>query len=179
MLTHKEFRSCFPELGKHLNKSEIDVLLNSLEECAFEPGEAVTRDGETLDAVYFVVDGELDCYLEAGDERFQIGSINKGQYIGEMAMLDRGPATVTVIATTPVRLLRFTQEKFQAFRETRPELANLLLHAFINMVIERLRLSDEFLLETLMKLEQEHGSFDAGNIRDSFTSIYQQLHGYE
>lgn len=179
MLIQKEFRDCFPEIAKHLQKSELDTMLNSLEGCEFDAGEPVTRDGETVGALYFVVDGALDCYLEKNSDRFQIGVITKGQYIGEAAILDGGPASMTVIAGTRARLFKMTQDRFQQLKVAEPRLASILLHAFCEIHIERVRSSDELLLKTLLKLRQERDISDTGNIRKMFAEVYQQLHGYE
>jgi len=179
MLTQKEFRNCFPKIAKYLQKSELDIMLNSLEACEFDAGEPVTRDGELADALYFVVDGTLDCYLEKNSDRFQLGTITKGQYVGEVTIMDRGTTSATVIAATGVRLLKMTQEKFQQLRADEPRLASILLHAFCEMLIERVRSSDELLLKTLLKLEHDRDISDIGNIRKMFSEVYQQLHGYE
>jgi len=179
MLNQEEFRDCFPQIARHLQKSELDTMLNSLEGCEFDAGEPVTRDGETVDALYFVVDGALDCYLEKNSDRFQLGMITKGQYIGEVAILDGGPASTTVIAATKARLLKMTQDRFQQLRAAEPRLASTLLHAFCEMLIERVHSSDELLLGTLLKLKQDLDISDTGKIREMFAEAYQQLHSYE
>lgn len=179
MLTQEEFLDCFPQIASHLQKSELYTMLNSLERCEFDTGELVTRDGETVDALYFVVDGELDCYLENNSDRFKLGMITKGQYIGEAAILDGGPESTTVIAASKARLFKMTHDRFQQLRAAEPRLASTLLHAFCEVLIERVQSSDELLLRTLLKLKQDPDIFDTGKIREMFAVVCQQLHGYE
>lgn len=179
MLTQEEFLDCFPQIAKHLRESELHTMLNSLERCEFDAGEPVTRDGKIVDALYFVVDGELECYLEKNSDRFKLGMITKGQYIGEVAILDAGPASTTVIAATKARLFKMTQDRFQQLRIAEPRLASTLQHAFCEVLIERVQSSDELLLRTLLKLNQDPDIFDTGKIREMFAVVCQQLHGYE
>jgi CRP-like cAMP-binding protein len=68
----------------------------------------------------------------------KIATLGPGQYFGEMALLDRGPRSATIVIEEPAELLVIGQREFLAVLDQVPALAHKLL---VNMAV-RLREAD-------------------------------------
>jgi CRP-like cAMP-binding protein len=69
-----------------------------------------------------------------------VNKIGAGAFFGEIALLDGGPRTATVIAETPCRLLSMTYQMFHELLDASPEIRT----AILGDVGRRLRELDEF-----------------------------------
>ncbi|MEL7058474.1 MAG: 2-oxoglutarate dehydrogenase E1 component [Acidobacteriota bacterium] len=82
-------------------------------------GEALFREGDAGDALFLVVEGHLVIQREGGT----IATINSGEVVGELSVLDRQPRAADVVAHGPVRLLRLDHEPFHRLLDGWPTLS--------------------------------------------------------
>ena len=78
----------------------------------------VVRRGRPGDCMYFIASGEVEVKLEPQPVR-----LGPGSFFGEMALLERGPRTATVVTTIPTTLLILDVSDFHAFTALHPDLA--------------------------------------------------------
>ena len=78
----------------------------------------VVRRGRPGDCMYFIASGEVEVKLEPRPVR-----LGPGSFFGEMALLERGPRTATVVTTAPTTLLILDVSDFHAFTALHPDLA--------------------------------------------------------
>jgi len=78
----------------------------------------VVRRGRPGDCMYFIASGEVEVKLEPRPVR-----LGPGTFFGEMALLERGPRTATVVTTAPTTLLILDVSDFHAFTALHPDLA--------------------------------------------------------
>ena len=78
----------------------------------------VIRRGRPGDCMYFIASGEVEVKLEPNPIRLGTGS-----FFGEIALLQGGPRTATVVTTMPTTLLILEVTDFRAFTAHHPELA--------------------------------------------------------
>lgn len=65
----------------------------------FAPGEVVFREGDDADAVYFVSSGSLRAQIDVqGGRTLRLQTMGPGTAFGEMAFLDQGARSATVVA---------------------------------------------------------------------------------
>jgi CRP/FNR family transcriptional regulator, cyclic AMP receptor protein len=75
----------------------------------FHEGMVLMRAGEQGDALHVVLDGEVSVQ-PAGRAPLRLGI---GNFVGELALLDNGPRTATVVAIGPVVTLTITRARFR------------------------------------------------------------------
>ena len=175
----KELRKRFPYLTKHTSLDEVGFFTKQLVVRYAEPGEVVIHDGKPSDSLYLVWDGELTCYIEDKGRKVQIGHITPGQYMGEVSIIDPGDATASVEAITNCTLLELTRSNYEKLEKTHPVIASKLIRAIDTNLINRLRASDEFLLNVFNNTIEEISATPqlAGKHHEWFTNIYKRLMG--
>ena len=123
---------------------------------AFEAGEAVVEQGAPADAFFIVVDGALEVRRrdEAGVET-GLGGMYRGEFGGEMDLVDPGPRTATVVARTPATVMMLDRTDFDAVLNTIPAVRERLpakVKARLYNHFDREKPSEEEVLGTLMGL---------------------------
>jgi voltage-gated potassium channel len=79
--------------------------------------QAIIRRGEPADAMFFVMDGEVEVDVRPNPVR-----LGKGQFFGEIALVTEGPRTATVTAVVETRLLALDRVDFNRLVQQHPEL---------------------------------------------------------
>lgn len=97
----------------------MDRIDDCLKEVELEAGQVLFAEGADGDAVYLVVDGKLR--LEAGG--MTVITRERGDCVGELALIDDEPRSAAAIADTAVRLLRWERRNFQEMLGHDPEVA--------------------------------------------------------
>jgi cAMP-dependent protein kinase regulator len=76
----------------------------------YNQDEIVIRQGDDGDRMFFIEDGYCDIYM---NDKFH-KRLNKGDYFGELALLNHEPRSATVTAASPqVRLASLEVESFE------------------------------------------------------------------
>ena len=93
-------------------------------------GTAIVREGDPADALYVLVDGEVEvtAHGEAGEEH-TIRRMSPPSYFGEIGVLERIPRTATVTATTNARVLRIDGTALLDALTTAPPSSSLMENA--------------------------------------------------
>ena len=123
----------------HFSQEGLEHLAASGGWLALEPGELLFQAGDPGDAVYVIVDGEVEVRNSTLDGReVRLVALGPGALVGEMAALDGGPRSADVAATRRARLWRIARSAMLAALEAEPKAA-------VALVIElsaRLRVAD-------------------------------------
>jgi len=88
--------------------AEINIFKNAPDSEDLEPGNELFHQGDAGDAMFAVVEGEIE--LSLGDR--VIEKVGPGGIIGEMALIDAGPRSATATATAASRVVRVDQRHF-------------------------------------------------------------------
>jgi CRP-like cAMP-binding protein len=95
----------------------------------FAPGEIVIRAGDRGDAFYVIVRGRAG----VAGERLQ-RTLREGDYFGEIALVDDGPRSATVIALDELRTIEIPKAAFLTFLEREPGLARRIMASLAKRV---------------------------------------------
>ncbi|MBF5060234.1 FAD-dependent oxidoreductase [Candidatus Neptunochlamydia vexilliferae] len=78
----------------------------------FEPDEIIFHEGDIGDYLYIIVDGEVEVFSGKGKEEKTIAKLGKGEYFGEMALLNQKSRLATVRCLTAVDVLALKKSDF-------------------------------------------------------------------
>ena len=107
------------------SKKELSLISRVSDEVAVAEERVLCEEGSIGHEFYLILEGQAA--VKKGGRKVAV--LGPGQYFGEMALLDRGPRSATVVAETPMRLLVIGQREFAAVLDEVPMLAHKLLAA--------------------------------------------------
>jgi CRP-like cAMP-binding protein len=90
------------------------------------PGTVLSREGEVVRNLVFLLSGEVD--ITVGEEK--VGHCGPGCFVGEISASTGGPATATAIARTPIRYLAFERIALMKTLKASNEIGQALELAF-------------------------------------------------
>jgi CRP-like cAMP-binding protein len=106
-----------------LSKRELDAVFRTGKEVQFDEGHDIVEEGATGIGFHLILDGQVDV-LVRGRRRASLG---RGDYFGEMSLLDGGPRSATCRTASEVRTLALTPWAFLSLIERSPSIAKKLL----------------------------------------------------
>jgi CRP-like cAMP-binding protein len=110
-------------LFAHVPKRHLRTILKRMSEYDYEDGATIVKDGSRGEVMFVLLDGTARV-VRGGRTRARLG---KGDFFGEIAVLDRRPRTAKVIATSPVQCLTLHREDLRQVIGGQPEVAWSLL----------------------------------------------------
>ena len=116
------------------SRKQLAEVARLADEVHVEAGKVLMHEGEMARELLIVVSGRARA--ERGGQH--LGDIGPGDAVGEIALIDHGPRTATVVATEPMELLSISGRMFDHVKEVVPGLTDAMLKA----AIRRLRAAD-------------------------------------
>jgi cAMP-dependent protein kinase regulator len=92
-----------------LDSEQLSAILEHGSWVTAAPGEALVTQGEPGDRFFAVESGRAEVQRDGA----VVGSVSKGMYFGEVALLRDVPRTATVTAVTPMRLFALDRDGFE------------------------------------------------------------------
>jgi len=117
-----------------LSKKELTTIGRASDEVKVPAGKVVVEEGSSGHEFFLILDGTAT--VKRGGRK--IATLSPGQYFGEMALLDRGPRSATVVADNDMTLLVLGQREFSGVLDEVPGVA----HKLLGTMAARLRESD-------------------------------------
>ena len=114
----------------------------AIEKCIDEygVGDVIFEEGTTGRELYVVLDGEVDITKMVGGAKTVIISLGKGEFFGEMAVIDGSARSATAIAASPnTRVMRINHARFVYLVSQQPAFALMIMDA----LSKRLRASND------------------------------------
>ena len=118
-----------------LSKRHVRRIANLGRPRRFAANSAIVRKGQRGETFYVILDGEATLNLPRG----RTVALGAGDSFGELALLDGGPRTATIIAKSPVLTMAIGRRPFLKLVKSDSDLALGLL----KVMAERLRVADE------------------------------------
>jgi CRP-like cAMP-binding protein len=113
-----------PELAL-LSKRHLRRLLKAMHEYEYPAGETVVREGVHGQTLFVVLEGKA----RVSRRGRTVGRVGAGDFFGEIAVLDRGPRTASVVAETPLRCWALHREELRDLVKAEPALGWALLES--------------------------------------------------
>jgi CRP/FNR family transcriptional regulator, cyclic AMP receptor protein len=101
------------------SKREIGIIARASKEVTHKEGTVIAREGERGIGLFLILDGQCRVTI-GGKTKARLGP---GDFFGEVALLDGGPRTATVTASSDVRLVGITGWVFRGLLMEHPVIA--------------------------------------------------------
>ena len=103
------------DLFASLTIGQLELILPHILLRGYEEGERIFRQGDIGDACYIIYEGEIAVRIKKSLLRptREVARLRPGDFFGEMALLEKGPRTATIICATPARLFVLRAADFQ------------------------------------------------------------------
>ena len=113
------------------SQKELEFLVTRTDEVNVPAGRTLITQGTAADSFYLLLAGEAPVRVDGRDRP----ALQPGRFLGEISLLDRGPATATVVTSGPSKLMVMSHAQFRdAIRAN-----NQLLSQVMAEMAERLR----------------------------------------
>ncbi len=158
-----------------LGPEPLGALAQTLRTRRFRRGEVLFHEGDPGDSLFIVASGAVKVVVpsEDGDEAI-LATLRRGDFLGELALLDGAPRSASAIALEPTETLALPRDRFHALVAAEPAIRDALLTALaaelrrLTAHVAELHFLDLTgrLAARLARLAEEHGTRDAdGSIR--------------
>ncbi|MBW4650217.1 MAG: Crp/Fnr family transcriptional regulator [Kastovskya adunca ATA6-11-RM4] len=133
----KAFSELFP-LFNTANPETLDWLLSVVVEHEYPADRAVLMEDAWGNAVYFIASGWVKVRRLYGEDAVTLAILGRGDFFGEMAILDESPRSTDVVALSDVQLLSVSAQRFiqTLFRDPQ------LHHRMLQLMVKRLRFTN-------------------------------------
>ncbi|SDX75493.1 Cyclic nucleotide-binding domain-containing protein [Ruminococcaceae bacterium YAD3003] len=146
-----------------------------LAEKKFKNGEIIVKEGDVGTSFFKIVSGSALVY--AGFENtdpLKIAVLNKGEYFGEMAIIESYPRNATVIAKGEVSVVEISEkEMYEYFRENPEEIIVIMKH--LGSRIQAMETDYEDAQRLLKELQEA----DAAKKKSFFSRIKKHVDKYQ
>jgi CRP-like cAMP-binding protein len=130
---------------RNVSDDLLKDLYDTGEVLKFDEDQILAEEGQALDFIYFILNGQVEVYLPESHSRFadvHLGMLRKGRCFGEYAFLDQLPASASVKSATPCTVLRIHSQDFEDFLMQNLYVGNLIYRNLLALLVERSRLSN-------------------------------------
>ena len=140
----KAFSEIFP-LFNTANSQTLELVLSVAVEHEYPTDRTVLMEDSWGNAVYFIVSGWVKVRRLYGENPVTLAILGRGDFFGEMAILDESPRSTDVVALSAVKLLTVPAQRFIQTLFKDPQLH----HRMLQLMVQRLR-------QTNIRLQLRH-----------------------
>jgi len=116
------------------SKKELQTIARASDDVEVSKGKVLVEEGKPGHEFFLILDGTAS--VKRGKK--EIAKLGKGQYFGELALLDRGPRSASVVAASDLDVLVLGQREFAGVIDEVPSMA----HKLLTSMAQRLREAD-------------------------------------
>lgn len=124
---------------RDFSPDQITRLSRHLTRVKWNAGQVIFQEGDPGSDLFFVTRGRASVYLRSEGGNIRLVTFAPGTVFGELAILDRGPRSATVIADEDVTAFGLSLAGFDTLRKDEPDIAIKLLSALGRELSDRLR----------------------------------------
>lgn len=149
---------------KYLNEKQICMLETYGEIIEYEADQHILRQGKPGTGFFIIIDGEVRvCVNMLGQGIIELRKLKRGDFFGEVSLLEDSPCTATVTATTNLCCFFISKQCFDAFFIVKPDIRYLINRSLIEEVIKRQGQMKDKIAKLIQKQSIERHSIAALN----------------
>ena len=130
-----------------LSRKDLSLLANIIHNRQYITGEHIFSQGDPGIGLYIIREGEVEItYADKRGQVLRFASFSKGDFFGELALVDGGKRNASALAKTDVKLAVIFKPDLDNFIDRYPKKGIKILQGITTIVTTRLRkLDEEFL----------------------------------
>ncbi|MBI5365557.1 MAG: cyclic nucleotide-binding domain-containing protein [Planctomycetes bacterium] len=128
------------ELVASLSPAGIEALARRMGERDFAAGEALFREGDPGDTIYFIVSGQVEIYKGEETSPTILAVLEAHDLFGDMAVFGEGVRTTSARARSPLVVLFLKEKAIKILIQNSPETA----FGFFRILSDRLKRMNEY-----------------------------------
>ncbi len=94
----------------------------------------IFEEGQPGQNMYFILDGKVEIFRGDGDERDVLAVLSRGEFFGELALIDARPRIAGARAVTTVKLVTVSRHDFDKRLDTADPFVRAVLRVLTAMV---------------------------------------------
>jgi len=122
-----------------LDNKRRKALASDGKELSYKAGESIVGEGASGVGFYLILDGKVE--VRKGSR--VLASLGKGEFFGEMSLIDDQPRSADVVAVTQTRCWALSSWSFNALVKANPDIALPMLKE----LVKRLRAANSSLID--------------------------------
>ena len=119
-------------LFRDLPRKHLQRIANETDELTFGPGETIVQEGLLGETLFVVLEGHAK--VTRGTRK--VAQVFPGDFFGELSLIDGGPRSASVVAETPMRVLRVFRRTLTSLWKDDPKLSIRVLDGLVRRVRE-------------------------------------------
>ena len=132
-----------------LSPREIREVEHIVHQRDYASGETVFRKGDPGLGMYIIIHGGVQIADDEDPEHLVVYSeMGDGDFFGDMALLDESDRSASALATAETRLIAFFRPELRDIMSRLPSLGNKILFNLAKVTVQRLRRTNDLLIET-------------------------------
>jgi CRP/FNR family cyclic AMP-dependent transcriptional regulator len=101
-----------------LNAKQLNVVVETGKELSYNAGDTIVEEGTIGVGFYMIIDGKV----EVRKGKKVLATLSKGQFFGEMSLIDGKPRSADVVAVQPTKCFTLSTWVFSALIKEHPDL---------------------------------------------------------
>lgn len=146
---HSEILSKF-RLFAGFKDEELETLLSLSDAETHPAGTVIVKQGEPGFCMYVIVSGSVRVEADGGIDAVPLADLGVGDFFGELALVDDGPRSASVIALEDTQVIRITRMVLGVLAGVQPAGAIHLLAAIGRSLVNRLRAGNQKYLDLIL-----------------------------
>ncbi|MEO8400286.1 MAG: cyclic nucleotide-binding domain-containing protein [Gammaproteobacteria bacterium] len=127
-------------LCQFLKPDELNIVVEHCDIVLFEAGEFILYQGKRSEGLYIIIEGEASVSAKVlGEGVMDLATLNIGNILGEISVLENGPCATSVISTRSTKCLFIKSKFFEMMSFFLPNIKYQLSLAISYEVVDRLK----------------------------------------
>ena len=116
-----------------LGKEDAAVISRHAVTKSYPKNTVILSEGDATDSLYIILSGRIKVYVSDEDgKEIILNDQGPGEYFGEMALLDEGPRSASVMTLEPTRLAVLSKQTFRDCLASNPRISFNLIRQLVH-----------------------------------------------
>jgi CRP-like cAMP-binding protein len=121
---------------KDVDTAKLKLIVLASQRASYRIGDRLLTEGERADSVFIILEGKANVMRNDGSADVQIAQVESGAVVGEMGVVLDKPYSGTIIAETPVTVLRIDKRTFLDLLTQVPQFSLALIRELASRLLE-------------------------------------------